>query len=101
MRDLIALLIIAAVLVFSAPALAGDAHLPKQTAEEMKSVCAKAGGKFSQDANGYGCGTDCHGGPGTDCVVFCKSGEKCVAQVIGARRPRSALSALQAPTHVR
>lgn len=105
MRDLIALLIIAGVLGFSAPvsvpALAADVHLPKQTAEEMKSICTKAGGKFSQDAGGYECGTDCHGGPGTDCIVFCKTGEKCIAQVIGARRPRNALSALQAPTHVR
>ena len=105
MRDFIAPLIIAGVLGFSAPAsvpaLAADVHLPKQTAEEMKSVCAKAGGKFSQDANGYECGTDCHGGPGTDCVVFCKTGEKCVAQVIGARRPKNALSALQAPAHGR
>jgi len=77
--------------------LASDVHLAKQTAEEIKSVCDKAGGKFSQDANGYGCGTDCHGGPGTDCVVFCKTGEKCDAQVIGGRRPKNALSALQAP----
>jgi len=104
-RDFIASLIISGVLGFSVPAsvpaLAADVHLPKQTVEEMKSICTKAGGKFSQDANGYECGTDCHGGPGTDCVVFCKTGEKCIAQVIGARRPKNALSALQAPTNVR
>ena len=97
MRNLFAPLIIASVLGFTATSLAGDVHLPKQTAEEIKSVCAKVGGKFSQDANGYECGTNCHGGPGTDCVVFCKAGEACVAQVIGARRPKNVLSALQAP----
>lgn len=101
MRDFIAPLIIAGVLGFSGPCLAGDVHLPNQTVEEMKGVCTKAGGKFSQDAGGYECGTNCHGAPGTDCVVFCKTGEKCVAQVIGARRPRNALSALQAPANVR
>jgi hypothetical protein len=104
-RDFIAPLIIAGFLGFSAaasiPALAADVHLPQQTVDEMKGVCTKAGGKFSQDANSYECGTDCHGGPGTDCVVFCKAGEKCIAQVIGARRPKNALSALQAPTHSR
>ena len=97
MRNLTAPLVVAAVLGFSAPSLASDIHLPKQTAEEMKSVCDRVGGKLSQDANGYECGTDCHGGPGTDCTVFCKAGENCVAQVIGARRPKNALSALQAP----
>ena len=97
MRISTAALILMGLLGFTASSLASDIHLPKQTADEVKAVCDKAGGKFSQDANGYDCGTDCHGGPGTDCVVFCKAGQNCVAQVIGGRRPKTALSALQAP----
>ena len=51
----------------------------------------------SQDATGHYCSTDCHGGPGTDCVVGCKTGLPCVAQVIGSRRPTNLANALQAP----
>ena len=69
----------------------------KHTAEEVKSVCEKVGGRFSQDATGHYCSTDCHGGPGTDCVVGCKTGLPCVAQVIGSRRPTNLANALQAP----
>ncbi len=97
MRYLTASLILIGAVGFGAPSFASDIHLPKQTAEEIKAVCDKVGGKFSQDANGYDCGTDCHGAPGTDCVVHCTAGQKCVAQVIGARRPHDVLSALQVP----
>jgi hypothetical protein len=86
-----------ATLDLGGPASAGDVHLRKSSAEEMKSVCDKVGGNYSQDAHGYGCGTDCNGKPGTDCVVYCKTDDKCTAQVIGARRPTSLQSALQAP----
>ncbi|HVZ54072.1 MAG TPA: hypothetical protein VG986_19035 [Pseudolabrys sp.] len=85
------------VLALGGSAWARDINLRKHSADEVKSVCAKAGGKFSQDAQGYGCGTNCRGAPGTDCMVSCKNGESCFAQVIGARRPTSVLSALQAP----
>lgn len=71
----------------------------KHTLDELKSVCSKAGGSFSQDSNGYACGTNCHGGSGTDCIVDCKNDQNCTAQVIGRRRPASLLSALQAPSH--
>ena len=76
---------------------ARDVSLGKHTAEEVKSICEKVGGRFSQDATGHYCSTDCHGGPGTDCVVGCKTGQPCVAQVIGSRRPTNLANALQAP----
>jgi hypothetical protein len=80
----------------SSQAFARDIYLAKQTVDDMKAVCQKTGGRFSQDKNGYGCGTNCKGGPGTDCIVFCKAGKKkCVAQVVGGRRPHSVESALQ------
>ena len=62
---------------------ARDVSLGKHTAEEVKSICEKVGGRISQDATGHYCSTDCHGGPGTDCVVGCKTGQPCVAQVMG------------------
>lgn len=97
MRNLTVPLILIGALGLSSASLARDVSLRKYTADEIKSTCEKAGGKFSQDAKGYGCGTDCHGGHGTDCTVFCPTGEKCVAQVIGARRPRHVLDALKVP----
>jgi hypothetical protein len=81
----------------SAPAFANDINLPKQTTEQLKAVCDEAGGKFSQDTRGYGCGTNCEGGPGTSCTVFCQPDKKCVAQVMGARHPRRILDALKKP----
>jgi hypothetical protein len=61
---------------------AREVSIGKHTAEEVKNVCGKVGGKFSQDATGHYCGSNCHGGPGTDCVVGCKTGQPCIAQVI-------------------
>ena len=97
MRHLTAFLVLAAALALSGAALARDLTFPKTTAEQLKSACDKAGGKFSQSAKDYGCGTDCKGGPGTDCTVFCPADQKCTAQVIGARRPRSVAEALTKP----
>jgi hypothetical protein len=94
MRNLIATLIL---IVFVAPSFARDISVGKHTAEDVKSVCDKVDGKFSQDATGYYCGTDCHGAPGTDCVVGCKTGQPCIAQVIGSRRPSNLRNALEAP----
>jgi hypothetical protein len=83
--------------MFAGAARARDITLPKTTPEALRAACDKAGGKFSQGARGYGCGTDCAGGPGTDCTVYCPTGEKCTAQVIGARRPHSVAEALTKP----
>jgi hypothetical protein len=61
------------------------------SAEEIKSACDKAGGAFSQDAGGYGCSSDCHGGHsgphGADCVVACKTDKSCAGQVPGRKGP--------------
>ena len=96
-RVFIAPLALIATLCLSAPCFAADVNLQKQTPEQLKSVCDQAGGKFSQDTHGYGCGTDCAGAPGTACTVFCEPDKKCVVQVMGARRPRNILDALKKP----
>ena len=105
MRHLTALLVLTGALSLSfalnGAALARDLTFPKTTAEALKSACDKAGGKFSQDAKGYGCGTDCKGGPGTDCIVHCEAEQKCTAQVIGSGRPRSVAEALTKPERKR
>ena len=97
MRYLTASFFLVGMLALSGPVLARDMSLPKQTPEELKSVCAKVSGSFSQDTNGYACGTDCHGKPGTSCVVFCKAGENCVAQMLGGKRPKTIADALVPP----
>jgi hypothetical protein len=75
--------------------MASETTMRKASMEELKSVCDKAGGSFSQDAGGYGCGSNCQGKPGTDCVLACKNDEKsCFAQVPGRARPTSPLNAL-------
>jgi hypothetical protein len=89
--------ILIAALLVCGPVLARDISFPKQTAAQIQQACESAGGKLSQDAHGYGCGTDCHGGPGTDCTVYCREGERCTAQVIAGRRPHNILDALKAP----
>jgi hypothetical protein len=96
-RHLISLIILGGALACSGAALAGDVTLPKTSADQLKDACTKAGGKFSQDAKGYDCGTNCQGGPSTDCIVHCTADQKCTAQVIGARRPRSVAEALTKP----
>ena len=97
MRHLTALLVLTGAFALSGAALARDLTLPKTNAEELKSVCDKAGGKFSQDAKGYGCGTNCQGGTGTDCIVHCEAEQKCTAQVIAGSHPRSVVEALTKP----
>ncbi len=97
MRNPTVLLVLTGALVFGGVALAKDITLPKTDAATLKSVCDKAGGKFSEGPQRYGCGTNCRGGPGTDCIVNCAPGEKCNAQVIGARRPHSVAEALTKP----
>ena len=97
MRHLTASLVLIGALALSGAALARDMTLPKTSADALKSACEKAGGKFSQDARIYGCGTDCLGKPGTDCTVNCTADEECTAQVVGARHPRSIAEALTKP----
>ena len=97
MRHPTALLVLIGALALSGAAFARDITLPKTSSEALRTACDKAGGKFSQDTHGYGCGTDCAGGPGTDCTVYCPAGEKCTAQVIGGRRPHSVAAALTKP----
>jgi hypothetical protein len=81
-------------LSLSGSALALEVSMHKHSAAELKSVCDKAGGKFSQDAAGYDCGTNCQGKPGTDCVVGCKNDQNCTAQAPGRGHPNSLLNAL-------
>ncbi len=98
MRHLTALLVLSGTLAFSAPSLARDIHLHiKMSAQALQQACTDAGGKFSQGAAIYGCGTDCHGHPGTDCTVTCRPGHRCIAQTVGGRRARTVAQALQAP----
>jgi hypothetical protein len=101
MRSLVIPVILIGLVGLSASSFAGEVSVGKHTSEEVKSVCDKAGGKFSQDTTGHYCGTDCHGGPGTDCVVGCKTGQTCIAQVIGSRRPTSLVTALETPPQSR
>jgi len=96
-RHLTVLFVLIGALVAGAPSRASDLTLPKTAAAALKSACDKAGGKFSQSAALYGCGTDCHGHAGTDCTVACAADARCTAQVVGGRRPRSVADALQAP----
>lgn len=105
MRSLTALLILTSALALCLalslalprPASARDLTFPKTSAGQLKAACDRAGGKFSQGDRNYGCGTDCQGKPGTDCMVTCTVTQKCTAQVIGARRPRSVADALTKP----
>ena len=97
MRYSTVLFVLTGALVAGAPSRASDLTLPKTAAAALKSACDKAGGKFSQGDNIYGCGTDCAGKPGTDCMVTCRTDKKCTAQVIGGRRPRSVADALTKP----
>ena len=99
MRTLGATLLLYSALCLCGACMAREATMHKYTAEEIKTACSKVGGQFSQETDAYGCGTNCRGGPGTDCVVDCKTGQPCFAQVIGSRHPTTLLNALQAPAH--
>jgi hypothetical protein len=96
-RHFFSILILTSALTCGGMAFAAEVTLPKTTADQLKDACTKAGGRFSQDASGYDCGTNCQGGPSTDCTVHCAADQKCTAQVIGARRPRSVAEALTKP----
>ena len=99
MRSLAVSFILIGIFGLNVSSFARDVSIGKHTAEEVKSVCDKVGGKFSQDTTGHYCGTNCRGGgPGTDCIVGCKTGQPCIAQVIGSRRPTTLMNALEAPS---
>jgi hypothetical protein len=75
--------------------VASELTMHMYSVDELKGACDKAGGSFSQDAGGYGCGTNCQGKPGTDCVVACKNNDKkCFAQAPARARPTSLPNAL-------
>ena len=100
MRHFIFLILIGSVIGavgLGGPGPARESRLGKSTLADIKAVCDKVGGKLSQDARGFGCGTDCHGHPGTDCTLYCKTDEKCVAQTMSSRRATSFENALKAP----
>jgi hypothetical protein len=100
-RHVFALLVLTGALAIGGVASARDINLHKHTADELKAACTKAGGSYSESSGTYGCGTDCHGGPGTDCTVFCRTDQNCYAQLIGARRAHDLLDALQIPARHR
>ncbi|WP_156380840.1 hypothetical protein [Pseudolabrys sp. Root1462] len=88
-------LTIAGLVAVAAPASARDLSMGKHSADELKATCARIGGSFSQGKERYGCGTDCHGAPGTDCIVSCGADGKCTAQLMGGRRAHTLESALK------
>ena len=63
MRSLAVAVILIGIFGLSVSPFARDASVGKRTPEEVKSVCDKVGGKFSQDATGHYCGTNCRGAP--------------------------------------
>lgn len=70
MRNLVTSLVLVAAFGLSVGSfVASELAMHKYAAEELKRVYEKTGGSFSQDAGGYGYGTNCQGKPGTDCVV--------------------------------
>ena len=50
MRNLSASLVLVGILWFGGSSLAAEVSMQKHSAEEIKSVCDKVGGRFSQDA---------------------------------------------------
>jgi hypothetical protein len=91
----VAFILIGAISLSVSSSLAKEIAL-RATAKELKNVCDEAGGSFSQDPGGmYGCGTDCHGGPGTDCTVGCTKDQTCTGQVPGSGSPTNLLNALR------
>ena len=75
------------------------------SADDIRNHCKDAGGSFSQDETGYGCSTNCKGGPadesgaGSQCSVSCSLAQKCKGNVPGRIRvsrgilsPRAAAS---------
>ena len=95
MRYLIALLALSGTLAFGGTASARDIHLHiKMSAQALQQTCKDVNGSFSQGPQRYGCGTDCKGQPGTECIVTCEAGKRCIAQVVGGHVPHTVKQAL-------
>jgi hypothetical protein len=95
MRSVTVLLVLSGSLVIGTASMARDLHLPKTSAAELKQICEKVGGSYSEGAGRYGCATDCKGAKGTDCIVSCIADKPCDAQVFGGKRTRTVEQALQ------
>jgi hypothetical protein len=64
--------------------------------DELKAAC---GSHYNEDAGGYGCSTNCHGGTGNQCTVGCTNNGKCNGEVPLRGRPLGTLGAiLHAPS---
>jgi hypothetical protein len=85
-RILTALLVLSGSLVIGSASMARDLHLPKTSAAELKQVCEKVGGSYSDGGARYGCATDC--------IVSCVADKPCDAQVFGGKRARTVEQAL-------
>lgn len=95
MKFICAALFALALAALAPPSSAAEVNLQKTSADDLKALCQKVGGAYSEDNSGYGCSTDCQGGKGTDCTVYCPStAKRCTAQVDGARRPKTVEQAL-------
>jgi len=94
MRSLTALIVLSGTLIMAGAVQARDLRLPKTSADDLQKICTSVGGSFSPGTDRYGCGTDCKGGKGTDCLVTCAPDKPCTGQVIGAHRPRTIEQAL-------
>ena len=77
-------------------------QLGNHTAGQIKAACDKAGGTFTQDSGGYGCGKGNCDGKGGLCSVGCTNGGKCTGLVPGRIAPgKSPLGVLQTSPGVR
>src|SRR4051794_35235681 len=92
MRSVHAILLASGLVALSAaPAASTEVKMGKHTSSEIKNACDKAGGTYTEDPGGYGCATNCHGGPGGACVVGCKSNHQCTGEVPLRTTPASVL----------
>jgi hypothetical protein len=86
----------------SSSAMAKDVDLGKHGADEIKSICDRAGGKFVSDGQTYGCSKKCEGGT---CAVICDKDDGCFGttprdrQQVGANGERGVVDALNATTN--
>ena len=83
---LLVLGLIVAALGAASPSYARTFELHQNVSHgQLQSACNAAGGSFSDapDGSGYACGTNCKGGPGTNCYVACDNGGKCTGVTPG------------------
>jgi hypothetical protein len=88
---LVMVLLIASAMVSAVEARTIPLH-DTHSADDIRNHCKDAGGTFSQDETGYGCSTNCKGGPadesgaGSQCSVSCSLSQKCKGYVPGRIR---------------